>query len=522
MPGSNVRILLRGENSLRQGTEPLMIVDGIPFMLNSGRLTDINSTANQSLFNTINPSDIESIEILKDASATAIYGSQGANGVIIITTKKGRPGKTKVSFNAYYGIKKVTRTMSLLNTTEYLSMRNEAFKNDGITPTASNAPDLVNWDPLKYTNWKKELIGGTANSKNLNLSISGGNSTTQFLFSGNFYSETYLFPGSVPAIRGTGRISVNHSSNDQRFKLALITSLGTDLKKQSIGDMTSLIFLPPNAPDMKDSAGNLKWSPGIENPYASALKKNNSQTYSFFGGANAIYKISNAISIKLNLGYDKIDANENAIVPIRSLRPDPTATGTAYKSTGLIQGWIVEPQLTFGKSIGKGQLDIVVGGSLQGRNQTSVSVIGSGYTNDDFLGNFSSATTLSVNNAESRYKYIAAFGRIDYNHNRKYIGTVSIRRDGSSRFGPSNRFSNFGSIGGAWIFTEEKLFRKKKGLLSFGKIKASYGTTGNDQIGDYQYLDGWASNSNYQYGTGAGFLPQKLFNPGGNRSSIIK
>ncbi|XHR94994.1 TonB-dependent receptor plug domain-containing protein [Mucilaginibacter sp. UC70_90] len=169
--GAGFKVQIRGQSSLLQGSEPFYIIDGVPFVTGNSALNQISSAAGSSSngtgmspFQLINPADIESIEVLKDADATAIYGSRGANGVILITTKKGKPGSVKVNLNTYSGVSKVSRTMDMLNTQQYLQMRREGFKNSGLTPTTTNAPDLLLWDTTRYTDFKKLLIGGTAHT----------------------------------------------------------------------------------------------------------------------------------------------------------------------------------------------------------------------------------------------------------------------------------------------------------------------------------------------------------------------
>src|SRR5262249_29854486 len=161
-------------------------------------------------------SDIESIEILKDADATAIYGSRGANGVILITTKQGKSGKTKIDLNMNQGIGHVYHFMDLLNTQQYLQMRHEAFKNDNVTPTIANTPDLLQWDTTRYTDWQKKLLGGSAQYSDAQLSLSGGNLNTQFVLSGGYHRETIVFPGHNVDQKASSHFNLNHRSNDQK------------------------------------------------------------------------------------------------------------------------------------------------------------------------------------------------------------------------------------------------------------------------------------------------------------------
>ena len=180
LPGSRFTALIRGQNSIQNGNSPLFVIDGVPFLSDNDALTQLNGILANSPFNSIDPNDIESIEILKDADATAIYGSRGANGVILITTKKARAERNSLSLNISRGWGKVARTMQLMNTQQYLEMRREAFSNDGINPANYNAPDLVSWDQNRYTDWKKLFIGGTAQTYNAQVRYSGGNQFTKF------------------------------------------------------------------------------------------------------------------------------------------------------------------------------------------------------------------------------------------------------------------------------------------------------------------------------------------------------
>ena len=294
LPGANIEVKLRGLNSLKQGTQPLFIVDGVPYMLNSGVLGQLSLT-NNNILNNINPLDIESIEVLKDADATAIYGSQGANGVVLITTKRGKNGKTAAHIAYHTGVGKVTRTLDLLNTPQYLHMRREAFKNDGITPTLSTAPDLLLWDSTRYTDWKRMLIGNPARTQNLQASLSGGSLQTQFLFSTNYYNEVTVFPGRQPYQRFTNRLQASHASADRRFRANAAASYSVDQKSLPLNDLTSYIYLPPNAPALYDESGNLAWTAGIENPMSYLMRRYEAQNSNLVGSANFQYSLSNGI-----------------------------------------------------------------------------------------------------------------------------------------------------------------------------------------------------------------------------------
>ena len=510
-PGSNYTIQIRGDNSLKQGTQPLFIIDGVPFMINTGSLSQQIPDV-QSIFNTINPADIESIEVLKDADATAIYGSQGANGVVLITTKKGKPGSSKFDFNYYTGFGKVARSIDLLNTQQYLQMRKEAFANDGTMPTISNAPDLLVWDSSKFTSWQEELTGGTARTNNLQASLSGGNDNISFYVSANHFSETSVFPESKPVSRTSLRLNLLNTSLSKKFSSQFTVLYAEDRKKQPFADLTSFILLPPNAPALRNESGELLWTNGIENPYSQLLINYESKTSNLLANTSLKYNLLKNLSFKLDLGLNAIKLNEEKQTPIKSMRPSASATGTLQLSNGEVKSWIAEPQVNYTKQFGKNSINLLSGLSFQQRRQNNYNVLGRDYNNDDLIGSISAAGRITATNSLSQYNYSAFFARANYNFQQKYIVNLNVRRDGSSRFGPANRFSNFGAIGAAWIFSEELFFKDKISLINFGKLRASYGITGNDQIGDYQFFDTWSSSSSYQYDGNAGILPTRLFN----------
>ena len=228
VPGGGFDIKIRGQNSLRaDGNSPLYLIDGIPYSsepVGNARSTSVLPTLANPL-NSINPNDIESIEVLKDADATAIYGSRGANGVVLITTKKGKQGKTQFTVNASKGSGKVTRFVDLLNTEQYLNMRAQAFANDGISNYPASAYDINGtWDQNRYTDWQKELLGGTANFTDVQTTVSGGNAQTQFVVSGTHHEETTVFPGAFGYKRGVIRGNINHSSTNNKFKINLASA----------------------------------------------------------------------------------------------------------------------------------------------------------------------------------------------------------------------------------------------------------------------------------------------------------
>jgi TonB-linked SusC/RagA family outer membrane protein len=517
LPGSNFSVLIRGRNSIQNGTSPLYIIDGVPFLSDNDRLTQRSQINANSPFNTLNPADIQSIEVLKDADATAIYGSRGANGVILITTKKGNSGKTGVDFNFYTGWAKASYDLDFMNTPQYLAMRREAFQNDGVTPTVSNAPDLLRWDTTRFVNWKQLLIGGTSRTTNMQGRLYGGSRGTMFSFGANYYKETTVFPGDANLSKKAVDLSVTHHSQDNHFTATIQTSYGSNDSKLYQQDLTQYLNTIPNAPYPYDSLGHFNWSENgaqYTNPLANILKTYNVVTDRLTSNANLSYKLSN-FNFKVNAGYNLISVAETIASPIIAQNPALSPKGSAGFANSNSKIWIVEPQVSYKSSIGKkGSYDLLVGGSWQQNLSNQTDTRASGYTNDDLLGSTAGAATItSTTYTGFYYRYNSFFGRASFNWDKRYLLNLTFRRDGSSRFGPDNRFGNFGAIGAGWVFVEEKYpSAKKQSFLSFGKLRGSYGITGNDQIGDYQYLDTWSATT-FPYGGTSGLLPTRITNP---------
>lgn len=519
VPGSSSTVRLMGQNSIANGNNPLYIIDGVPYTSTPiSTAYYLGAPGSLSPFNSINPADIESITVLKDADATSIYGSRGANGVVLITTKKGKAGKTQVDLNVYSGEGQVERKMHLLNTTQYLEMRHEAYNNDNITRPPANAYDLNGaWDTTRYTDWQKALIGGTAQFNNAEGSVSGGNVNTQFLVGGGYTRQTTVYPASNSDQKGSLHFNLTHASENKRFHLMLTGSYVDDNSNMPTADITSSILLAPDAPALHDQFGNLNWQNNtFTNPLAPLLKKSQAITDNVVGNLNLSYELIPGLQLKSSLGYNDNAISQLMTYPLTAYSPSSqvnTGNRQTIISNSGIKTWIAEPQLTFSRKVINGDLNILVGTTFQQNVQTELTQLGSGYTSDALLGNLTAAAVqLVVNQTYTQYHYNAFFGRINYNWQDKYLINLTARRDGSSRFGNGRQFGNFESAGAAWIFSKEKLFQNNIPFLSFGKIKASYGTVGNDQIADYQYLSTYTPYP-YSYQGSTGLYPTRIPNP---------
>lgn len=526
--GAAVKVQIRGQNSILQGSDPLYIIDGIPYAPGNSRLNQlINATGEigMSPFNLVSMDNIESIEVLKDADATAIYGSRGANGVILITTKKGSPGKTRFTANVNTGISRVTRTMDMLNTEQYIQMRREAFRNDGLEPSADPlnpgyAPDIMIWDSTRYTDLKKMLIGGTARITNAQVSVSGGSASTQFLIGAAYLRQTTVFPTDHGETKASANFSITHTSTDKKFSIRLNGNYLANENKLNVSDLTSFINLPPNI-RLRDEEGKVSWAEGgvpirfvlfRVNPLAPLNTSYTGKYRNLISNLELGYMIVPGLQSRISFGYNNLQGNEYSAEPSTSIDPNSGNLPSANFSNNSISSWIIEPQLEYTKAFRFGTVTALAGATWQENRSEGISAQGYNYRNDAMLGSISGAGDVFTSNNFSQYRYNALFGRINYNFRNRYIVNASGRRDGSSRFGPADRFANFGAIGAAWIFTEERFLKEQWKLLSFGKIRASWGITGNDQIGDYRYLETWTAIPNTYQGVPI-TEPTSLFNP---------
>lgn len=513
LPGGGFTVLLRGQNSLQRGTEPLFVVDGVPF--NTERQTQRTLINTNNPFNIINPLDIESVEVLKDAEATAIYGSRGGNGVILITTKKGASGKAKAELNVSSAFGKAQFLPKLLGTSDYLAMRREAFKNDGITPTNANAPDLLLWDTTRYTDWVDLLLGGTAQIDKVYAKLSGGNAQTSYSFAGTYYKEGTVFPGPAGDRRYSFNTNLNYKSTDQKLAVDITTLYSYSKTLLGRSDLAGSITLPPNAPPIYDTLGRLNWRENggaSTNPMAVMLRKYETETDWMNSNLSISYKLVDGFIAKVSGGYNMQLLQETSLYPIASQDPATNPKGTASFANASDKNWILEPQLEYRNTLfNNTTLTAQIGGSYQTKITQRSTIDGSGYTSDGLIRSASGAATISAGNSTTEYKYVGVFGRLLLNMRDRYLLSLTGRRDGSSRFGEDRRFANFGGAALGWIFTQEGFFKRNVPVLSYGKIRFSYGSSGNDQIGDYLYLDTWSATQ-YTYNGSTGLIPTRLQN----------
>lgn len=533
---AGINVQIRGINSLTQGIDPLYVIDGVPYTSQlmetvMGANLGVSGDTYRNTFvkqgnplSFINPADIESISVLKDADATSIYGSRAAAGAILITTKKGKAGPNRLNINIQQGWGKVTRFVDLLDRDEYMKMRHEAKANSNATILPTDYDLNGTWDTTRSTDWQKTLYGGTAKYSDFQVSTSGGTENTRFLIGAGYHKEGSVFINDIINKKGSLHFNITSNSPNQKFNLQLSGSYMLDNNMAPFASpVSSALSLPPVAPPLYKSDGSLNWQPDasgtstFNNPIAGASLKAISKTNNLVSNLQLSYEIIPGLRLRGSFGFNNMQLNEVLTLPASVLAPDKQSsyTRTGSYSNGTIRSWIVEPLMTYEKLGKKGKLEALLGSTLQYNNNSQQVFKGIGFNSDQLIEDPNSATTIQyLSTTATTYRYNALFGRLNYRFIDRYLINLSARRDGSSRFGPENLFHNFASVGAAWIFSSERFVSNHLKFLSFGKLQFSYGNTGNDQIGDYQYLNAYSSiNYPHNYLGITGLSVNGLANP---------
>ncbi len=500
-PGGAATIRIRGTGSVNAGNAPLYVVDGFP-------TTTIND---------INPSDIESIEILKDASSTAIYGSRGSNGVVMVTTKRGKKDVSSVNFDAYYGIQSVRRKIPLLNARQYAEFINEARVNAGGSPyfdgTVPERPLPANVG--KGTDWQDEVFR-TAPIQNYQLSFSGGESKTRYAISGNYYNQEGILLNSYfkrYTLRAnvdreiTSRLNVGLSMQAAYTK-SNASRTETDGGASS-GVTNAAINYAPVFPVFNTSGkyyrdqgplnGNLVDNPlGLANEITDQVS-NIRLLANFF----AEYKIIDGLTFRTSWGAD-LNSFKTNYYATRLIGLAAGTNGDASVSAGQGINWLNENTLTYTRTINNlHQITALAGYTTQAYRNENVTANATNFI-DDFakFNNLASGATLRTpGSSAGDWALISYLVRMNYGYDNRFLLTLTARADGSSRFGPNNKYGFFPSGAVAWKMINEK-FMQDQQLISDLKIRASYGLTGNQEIGDYGYLS-FISNVKYPFGPNA-------------------
>jgi TonB-linked SusC/RagA family outer membrane protein len=513
-PGASPKTIVRGKKSIDNSNDPLYVVNGIPIIPSLYMKTAI-AAGPLSIIANIRPEDIESIEVLKDADATAIYGSRGANGVIRINTKKMATGKFRLAFNVFYGMGKVPRFLKLMNSSQYLSMRDQAFKNDGATPGITDYDANGTWQRNKYINWQKVFIGGTSRSMHSTLTLSGGDTNTHYLIGASISRETTVFPGNYFNMMSAVNMSIQHETRNKRIQIGLTSNFMNNDYHLPKEDLTSYSFMAPNAPEIYDDKGNLNWDDNrFDNPMGRASQTSNSRIRNLLLNFSTTYHLLSNLNIKANIGYNYMKVNNEALTPFISVLPsseNPEIQRVMDIETTQLRTWIIDPQANYRINISDHHFDLSTGITLQETIQKWDIHTGRGFSSDSAMKDFSSATNISKSDNATKYRYNGFFARISYDIRQKYVINLTYRRDGSNRFAKDTRVGDFGAIGVAWLFYKEKFIQDIFPFLSFGKIRVSAGRTGSDQIQDNLY-SGYYEQAPGYYGM-QGLIVAQISNP---------
>jgi TonB-dependent starch-binding outer membrane protein SusC len=489
-PGGAISIRIRGGNSALGGNEPLYVIDGFPVYSNVG--TNDGKTQAQNPLASINPNDIASMEVLKDASATAIYGARGANGVVIITTHRGKSGEAKVNFESNFGIQSMRRKIPMLNGEEYMLIANTRAKNLG---TRLPYEDASLW--TSNNDWQ-DMMTRNAAFNNYSLSFSGGNDKNQYNVSGNWTDQLGIIKGSG-FTRGSIRANIDNQINS---KLKLSTSI-TASKTNNQQARTSLdinggivyisLVTPPIAPIYKADGTYYKLGdmptadPAWDNPVALLNGYNyNTGVNRFLGNSNLTYTIIDGLSLGIRLGIDNQDSRTDRYVG-RDVIGSP---GSAFISNLNRVSYLNENILNYVKQFGdKHKLDVTTGFTFQEDVELSVSASSQNFETDLYGTNNLGAGSVSGApvSGKSKNNLLSFLGRANYSYDSKYYLTLSARSDGSSRFGFGNKWGFFPSAAAAWRLSAEDFLKDVKWISDF-KVRASVGKTGNQEIGNYNSL----------------------------------
>lgn len=512
-PGGNISVRIRGVGSFGNN-EPLYVIDGFPVFNDNGRVGSAGFSDNDfNSLSMINPKDIESIEILKDASAAAIYGARAANGVVLITTKRGRAGEAKVTFSSDIGIQEAWRVPEFLNAPEFAELANEAYTSTINPDTGEPFPVYSKWaewaanpDSLgPGTNWMDQIFRSGL-MQDYNLSVQGGSEKLKAAFTLNYFDQEGILIES-----GFERYSLRGNLDYQASdKLKLGTSSTISYSNQQVfrsGNFANGLFniaqmlLPTIGPTDFIEGPSLYISTGLRNVSFRARElENNLNTIRALNTAFADFEILPGLNYKINVGADMILSNSERWDPKfeRGLVNNVNASSWSRRSQDI--SWLMENTLTYNKTFAeRHNLSLLVGQTAQRSEFSAISASGEDFPNNDLRAiSVSNSELRGANGGGTRWALASYIGRANYNFNDKYLFSASIRVDGSSRFGSENRWGTFPSFSAGWRLSEEPFFNV--GWVDDIKFRGSWGQLGSDRIGNFNYLTTFSANTEYTLG----------------------
>lgn len=473
-PGDNVNIKIRGLGSINN-CDPLIVIDGVP--------TDLG-------LNAINMADVDRLDVLKDASAAAIYGSRGANGVVMITTKRGKAGESHLSVSANVSVQNATNVPDLLDASEYAALSNEMMINSGRTPN----PEFANPETLgSGTDWMDELLR-TGILQNYTVSYSGGNDKSHYYVSGGFLDQS----GIVESVKYR-RFTFQANSDAQVTKWLKFSNnitFSADEKKQgsySISDaMKALPVQPVKNEDGTWSGpeGNAEWYGSIRNPIGTTqVNSNKTNGYNFLANITGEIKFAKWLKFRSTFGYDAKFWFDDNFTPKYDWKPTPVEESSRYKSTNKSFTYLWDNYFLFDYTIADAhEISFMGGMSAQWNDYDYYSAQKNVFQFDNVHEFDNGEKMYSILGNMTEWALLSYMARLNYSYKDRYLLTATVRRDGSSKFGPKHRWGTFPSVSLAWRISDEKWFPKTK-FIDDLKIRAGYGVTGSQaSVGSYSYL----------------------------------
>lgn len=518
-PGSATQVRIRGIGSANASAEPLYIVDGIA--IQTGDITTSTATAN-ALAN-INPNDIENVVVMKDATATAMYGSRGSNGVVIITTKSGKIGETKINAHVQFGFSdQAYQEYERLNAAEYVMLRKEAYLNSGGNP--ANA-DAFAGSAAINTDWY-DVIFRTGKTNSYDISAQGGDEKTRFFISGGYFKQQGLTI-HTDFERFSARFNVDHTANSKlTIGLNMTPTYSKQVSTTQGSTFNSLVLqsmlLAPNIPVRNEDGTFFANPPGVlgesspgandgYNPVAiTSLDRNDNNVARLIGKVYASYNILENLTFRSDFSVDMYNGVEQ-VYQNSKYGDGASVTGRSAFDTQRNIVWQTTNTFTYNTTINDVHniTGIGVFEALE-RSRANSALTTITFANDNLINAVSGATPETASSTETGSSLMSYLVIARYDYNRKYFLSASYRRDGSSRFGANVKFGNFWSVGGSWMISDESFLQDVRFVNSL-KLRAGYGTTGNEAIGDFQSQGLFQSSA---YGGESGLSPSQIANPG--------
>jgi len=518
-PGAGINVRIRGNNSVSLTNSPLYVIDGVPVLPTYDRELGVGNQRPNPL-NTLNPSDIESIDVLKDGAAAAIYGLRASNGVVVITTKRGKTGKAQVNFSAYYGIQQLRKKLPLLNSRQFADYYNDAQVAAGQAPSFGNPDSLTT-----NTDWQ-DAVYRQAAIRNYQISLSGGTDKTKYYVSGGYFKQDGIALNS-----GFDRYNFKLNLDQQmstRFRLGTSLNLSrtntngsvrSELGAGNSGTVLGALAQIPTIP-IRNADGTYSINPfqQFDNPVGNLLEtRNNALIYQVIGNAYGEFDVLKNLTFKSSLGLDFRSQVENEFVSRNypgTQNASPATRGSARTGTNQQVIWLWENTLTYDPNLGdKHNLTLLGGQSVQASDRFTSGASVTGFPSNAVPYLSAGTQFTRPSSYQDQWGLFSLFARAIYNYDERYLATLSLRADGSSRFAPGNRFGYFPALSLGWRVSREPFFPQNSALNDL-KVRASFGANGNQEIGAYDRFSTYGSGYNYAGASGisGGIAPDRIGN----------